>query len=140
MFRIFFDVLSCCCCWRCCCYGCRLPLFLGFLLGKFVSDRQYKIRQLTQPKYLAVIEQIQTLRRSIETSAQNISDTTYPNSHPKYNRLLWDEAASCSDKTVEQTFSDPFEDFVGKLVDNELKIVLHCLTKLNNIMDTIGRN
>lgn len=115
-------------------------LILGFLLGKFVSDRQYKIRQLTQPKYVAVIEQIQTLRRSIEVSAQNISDTTYPNSHPKYNRLLWDEAASCSDKTIDQIYSDPFEDFVEKLVDNELKIVLQCLTKLSNIMTTIGRN
>lgn len=115
-------------------------LFLGFLLGKFVSDRQYKIRQLAQPKYVAVIEQIQTLRRTIEISAQNISDTTYPNSHPKYNQLLWDEAASCSDKTIDQTYSDPFDNFVEKLVDNELKIVLQCLTKLSNIMDTIGRN
>lgn len=109
-------------------------------MGKFVSDRQYKIRQLTQPKYVAVIEQIQTLRRSIESSARNISETTYPNAHPKYNRLLWDEAASCSDKAIDQTYTDPFEDFVEKLVDNELKIVLQCLTKLSNIMDTIGRN
>lgn len=115
-------------------------IFLGFLLGKFVSDRQYKIRQLTQPKYVAVIEQIQTLRRSIETSAQNISESTYPNSHPKYNRLLWDEAAACSDKAIDPTYTDLFENFVEKLVDNELTIVLQCLTKISNIMDTIGRN
>lgn len=113
---------------------------LGFLLGKFVSDRQYKIRQLTQPKYVAVIEQIHTLRRSIELSARNISDTTYPNSHSVYNRLLWDEATACSNKTIEQIYSDPFENFVEKLVDNKLKMALQCLTKISNIMDTIGRN
>lgn len=115
-------------------------LYLGFLLGKFVSDRQYKIRQLTQPKYVAAIEQMQTLRRSIETSAQNISDTTFAQTHPKYNRLLWDEAASCSDKTIEPNFDAKFEDFVEQLVDNELNIALQCLTKLNNILSTIGRD
>lgn len=112
-------------------------MHLGFLLGKFVSDRQYKIRQLTQPKYVAVIEQIQTLRRSIETSAQNISDSTF--THPKYNRILWDEAASCIDKRTDQNFDISFEDFIEKLVDNELKVVLQCLNKLNSVINTIGR-
>lgn len=105
-----------------------------------MSERQYKIRQLTQPKYIAVIEQIQTLRRSIEATAQNISDSTLPQTHPKYNRLLWDEAASCSDKTIDQQFDINFEDFIEKLVDNELKMTVQCFIKLNNIMSTIGRD
>lgn len=121
-------------------FKCIVRLFAGFLLGKFVSDRQYKIRQLTQPKYIAVIEQIQTLRRSIETSAQNISDSTLIQTHPNYNRLLWDEAASCTDKTIEQNFDISFDDFIEKLVDNELKIAVQCLIKLNNILTTIGRD
>lgn len=114
--------------------------FVGFLLGKFVSERQYKIRQMTQPKYVAAIEQMQTLRRSIENTAQNVSDSSLPQTHPKYNRLLWDEAASCSDKTIDQQFDISFEDFIEKLVDNELKITIQCLIKLNNIMSTIGKD
>ncbi|XP_055325115.1 uncharacterized protein LOC129579264 isoform X1 [Sitodiplosis mosellana] len=118
-------------------------LILGFLLGKFVSDRHYKIRQMTQPKYIAVIEQLQTLRRSIETSAQNISDSTLLQTHPKYNRLLWDEAIktqSCTDKTIDQNFDINFEDFIEKLVDNELKTVVQCLIKLNSILNTLGKD
>lgn len=104
-----------------------------------MSDRQYKIRQLTQPKYVAVIEQIQTMRRSIETTAQNVSDSTMQHMHPKYNRILWEEAAACSDKTVDQQFDMSFEDFIEKLVDNELQTAVQCLIKLNNILSTFGR-
>lgn len=129
------------------CLKCEiLFLFLfyiqGFLLGKFVSDRHYKIRQMTQPKYIAVIEQLQTLRRSIETSAQNISDSTLYQTHSKYNRLLWDEAiktTSCTDKTIDQNFDITFEDFIEKLVDNELKTVVQCFIKLNSILNTLGK-
>lgn len=76
----------------------------------------------------------------METSAQNISDSTYVQTHPKYNKLLWEEAASCSDKTVEQKFDVTFEDFIEKLVDNELNVALECLNKLNNMINTIGRD
>lgn len=112
--------------------------FLGFLLGKFVSDRQYKIKQLTQPEYETVIKQIQTLRRTIEITSKNVSDSTSFQSHPKYNRLFWDEAAACSDKTVDQNFDLSFEEFVKKLADNELDIVLECFIKLKNVITTIG--
>lgn len=54
--------------------------------------------------------------------------------------MLWEEAASCSDKTIEQKFDVTFEDFIEKLVDNELNVALECLNKLNNIMNTIGRD
>lgn len=121
-------------------FGLLFSFFLGFLLGKFVSDRQYKIRQLTQPKYIAVIEQIQTLRRSIETTAQNITDSTLQQTHAKYNRLLWEEAASCTDKTIEQNYDFDFDVFIEKLVDNELKIAVQCLIKLNNALRMIGRD
>lgn len=113
---------------------------IGFLLGKFVSDRQYKIKQLTQPEYVTVIKQIQTLRRSIETTAQNISDSTQLHTHSKYNRLLWDEAASCNDKTIDQSFDESFDVFIEKLVDNELDIVFECFVKLKNIMTSIGKD
>lgn len=89
---------------------------------------------------MAVVEQIQTLRRSIESTAQNVSDSTVVQTHPKYNRLLWDEAASCSDKTIDQQFDMSFEDFIEKLVDNELQMSVQCLIKLNNIMNTIGKD
>ncbi|XP_031631683.1 uncharacterized protein LOC116345976 [Contarinia nasturtii] len=115
-------------------------LILGFLLGKFVSDRQYKIRQLTQPKYIAVIEQIQTLRRSIETSSQNISDNNPVQTHPSYNRLLWEEADECTDNKIDQNFNISFDDFIEKLVDNELKIAVQCLIRLNSILNTIGKD
>lgn len=112
----------------------------GFLLGKFVSERQYKIKQLTQPEYITVIKQIQTLRQSIERTAQNISDTTQLHTHPKYNRLMWDEAESCSSKTIERNFDETFDVFIEKLVDNELDVVFECFVKLKNIMSTIGKD
>lgn len=115
-------------------------LFLGFLLGKFVSDRQYKIRQLTQPKYIAVIEQLQIVRRTIETNAQNISDTTLIQTHPKYNRQMWEEAASCTDTPFEYSFDIRFDDFIEKLVDTELTVTLQCLNKLKSLMSTIGKD
>lgn len=117
-----------------------MVLFAGFLLGKFVSERQYTIRQLMQPKYIAVIEQIQTLRRSIETSAQNISDATQKESHSLYNRKLWNEAASCTGKQTDRNFNMNFEDFIEKLVDNELKDVVQCLIQLNNILNSLEKD
>lgn len=116
-----------------------MGLFLGFLLGKFVSDRQYKIRELTKPKYMAVIEQIQTLGRSIEMNAQNFSDSMALVNHPIYNRKLWDES-TCADKTIDQNYDITFDVFIEKLLDKELHVAVQCLIKLNNALISIGKN
>lgn len=109
-------------------------------MGKFVSERNHKIRQMTQPEYITVIKQIQALRRSIETTSQNISDSTMLHRHPKYNSLLWEEAQSCSDRDVEQNFNLNFNDFVERLVDNELDVIHQCFMKFQNLMNIIGKD
>lgn len=113
---------------------------LGFLLGKFVSERNYKIRQMTQPEYVTVIKQIQALRRSIETTSQNISESTMPHRHPKYNSLFWDEARSCSDRSIEHNFNLSFNDFVERLIDNELDVIHQCFIKFQNLVNTIAKD
>lgn len=93
-----------------------------------------------QPEYMLLITQIQTLRRSIDIAATNISESTQSYTHPKYNRLLWDEAAECvRDKPIEDNFDLKLDTFIAKLVDNELEVVFECFVKLKNIMTTIGK-
>lgn len=95
---------------------------------------------MAQPEYITVIKQIQTLRRSIDLTAQNISDSTLLNKHPKYNRLLWDEATSCSDRNFDHNFNLSFDQFIEKLVDKELDVVYQCFVKFQNVMSTIGKD
>lgn len=97
---------------------------------------------MTQPQYVTVIKQIQTLRRSIETTSQNISESTMHHKHPKYNSLLWDEAKSCIDRNTkkEHDINLEFSEFVVNLVDNELDVIHQCFEKFQNIMNTIGKD
>lgn len=112
-------------------------LALGFLLGKFVSDRQYRIRQMQEAEYIHLIREIHTIRKSIETSAEGISDGSLPNIQSKYNRKLWDEAANCTHPFIEQNYSMALDTFVQKLVDNELSSTVQCIQRLKNILKTI---
>lgn len=95
---------------------------------------------MTQPEYLAVIKQIQTLRRSIEVTSANISHAPIFLAHSKYNQLLWDEAVSCTDTTIDQNFDIDFADFVDKLLDNELDVVLKCFVRLDNMIKAMQPN
>lgn len=92
---------------------------------------------MTQPEYIQVMKQIQTLRRSIETTSQNISYTPLFTPRTKYNEILWSETILCADTTIEQNFDVDVMDFVGKLLDNELNVVLECFVRLNDVIKTI---
>lgn len=94
---------------------------------------------MTQPEYIQVIKQIQTLRRSIEITSQNITDTPPFTPRTKYNELLWSEAVSCADTEIDRKFDVDVMEFVGSLLDNELNIVLECFVRLNNIIKSIQR-
>lgn len=108
---------------------------LGFLLGKYVSDRHYKIRQLQQPEYVTLIKQFQTLCQSIEVTAHNITETKPSYTFTKYNRILWDEVAACTDTAIEQSYHEKLDAFVAKLVNNELNIAYGCLKRMSNLLN-----
>lgn len=99
---------------------------------------------MTQPEYITVIQQIQALRRSIDLTSHNISDTTMHLRHPKYNSLLWDEAKLCRaqnlDQSLEHHFSLDLKNFIERLVDNELDVIHQCFIKFQNIVNTIGKD
>lgn len=108
--------------------------FVGFLLGKYVSDRHHKIRQLQQPEYVTLIKQFQTLCQSIEVSAHNITETKPSYTFTKYNRVLWDEVAACTDTSIDQSYNEKLDAFVAKLVNNELNIAYGCLKRISNLL------
>lgn len=109
----------------------------GFLLGKFVSDRQYRIRQLQEAEYVNLIRELHTIRKSIEMSADNISSFSAEQLQVKYNRKLWDTVANCTSTTIEHDFNVLFDQFVAKLVDNELKLVVECFQKIKTTVKSI---
>lgn len=109
----------------------------GFLLGKFVAERQYRIRQLQEAEYIHLIRELHTLRKSIEASSKSISDSSLPNIQTKYNRKLWDEAANCTHPSIEQNYGMALGTFIQKLVDNELTSTVQCFQRLRNIIKTI---
>lgn len=51
--------------------------------------------------------------------------------------MLWDEAVSCTDTTIDQNFDMDFADFVDKLLDNELDTVLKCFVRLDKMIKTL---
>lgn len=113
--------------------------FEGFLLGKFVSDRNLKIKQLQQPEYFTKIQQLQLLRQSIEMNAVNVSESHIQFKHPELNRRLWKAVdSSCKHLTIEPNFHEDFELFAAKLADNELHNYSECLARLVTAVKDTG--
>lgn len=110
---------------------------VGFLLGKFISDRQYRIRELQEAEHVSLIKELQAARKLMETSSENIVNFTPKQFHPKYNRKLWEEVAECSHNSIEQHFNASFDEFAEKLINNELKSLLNCFHTLQNTMKSI---
>ena len=130
-------------------YKISLLLFfqLGFLLGKFVAERQQRIRQIQQSQYPSVdhseiIKQINIVQRNVEAAARNVSDHTPITTHSKLNQKLWSEWSTCSaaDRPIELNFSDKFDVFADHLVEYELNQILGCLIKLIDSMKIFGSN
>lgn len=114
-----------------------MSITTGFLLGKFVADRQYRIRQLQEAEYVQLIRELYTLRKSIQSSSESISDGTLLNIQSTYNSKLWNETASCTHPGIEKMYNMEFNVFMQKLVDNELSSVVQCFQRLKVVMKNI---
>lgn len=111
----------------------------GFLLGKFVSDRNLKIRQMQQPEYFADIQQLQQLRQSIEVHAFNVSQTHMQFKHLELNRRLWKTIDStCKHSSIEPHFDVDFNAFAAKLADNEMHNHSDCMRRIIAAIKEIG--
>lgn len=107
------------------------------MLGKFVADRQYRIRQLEEAEHVLLIKELQTVRKQIETTSKDVSNYSPKQSHPKYNRKLWEEVAHCAHNGIEEHFNVPYDVFVEKLVNNELNSVVTCFQSLKKLIKSI---
>lgn len=67
-------------------------------------------------------------------TAHNITETKPSYTFTKYNRILWDEVAGCTDTAIEQKYSEKLDAFVEKLVNNELHIAFGCLKRMSNLL------
>lgn len=118
----------------------------GFLLGKFVSQRQFKLRQLYEPEMIQVIRSILQAKQTAEnmwgssiTHFNNDSlPTTYNGSMPAFNQInsnLLAKMKYCG-HPIHPILIDSVN-FVGQLLDDEMVRLSNCLTELNRLLNDL---
>lgn len=110
-----------------------LFIILGFLLGKYATDRDYKLKEIHNSDLISNFNEIQNIRKSlIETSSHiNISDKN------QLNSIIFNEFIKCTDNKDIDNFSDTFDDFITKFVPNHLHVLVKCYKDLNEFIKKI---
>lgn len=120
----------------------------GFLLGKFVSHRQYKLRQLYEPEVMQLMRSILQAKQI----AENVWDTsiTHFNNHslsPSFNETtmlafnLTNSNLLAKMKYCGQPISlDLLIDsgnFIAQLLYDEMDRLLNCMKEVNQLLDDL---
>ncbi|KAJ6644001.1 hypothetical protein Bhyg_08966 [Pseudolycoriella hygida] len=122
-------------------------LILGFLLGKFVSQRQQKLKQLYEPEVIQLIRSIlqakQTAQNMWHTSITHFSNDSLHNSlndsmlaFNQTNSKLLAKMKFCGQPLSHELLIDS-EDFIIQLLNEEMMKLLYCFKEVNELLNPI---
>ena len=111
--------------------------FSGFLLGKFVSDRQYLIKQMKQEKESSPIRSLELTVNQLLPVATNLTRYQSPALHPDTNTKLWFSWRECFVIPESADYDQTPVDFSRSLVHRYVKLMDQCLTRIRHILSNI---
>lgn len=105
---------------------------LGFLLGKFVSDRHHHIREIALQQYRYPNQAQVKTALALPTS----NFMSHPNSvsHTELNEKLWLEFMGCIQRQ-KFNYAQRLDDFVTSFIDEEYRVLTRCLLNSEQLID-----
>lgn len=124
--------------------------YTGFLLGKFVSHRQHKLRQLYEPEVIKLIRSILHAKQMAEnvwdtedTSITHFNNdslpTTFGDSMLAFNLTnsnLLAKMKYCGQPISLNVLIDS-DDVIAQLLNDEMVRLLNCLKEVNQLLDDL---
>lgn len=111
----------------------------GFLLGKFVSDRQYLIKQMKMERDPSPIKSLELAVNSLIPVAANLTRNQSPVLHPDSNTKVWSNWKDCFLNQLQETvdYDQKPVDFTTNLVYRYLLVMKKCFQKLAYVIENI---
>lgn len=121
----------------------------GFLLGKFVSHRQYKLKQLYEPEVIQLIRSILQAKQIAEnvwdTSITHFNNDSLPTSFNHSSMLAFNLTNSnllakmkyCGQPISHDDLLIDSGNFIAQLLDDEMIRLLNCLKEVNQMLDDL---
>lgn len=109
------------------------------MLGKFVTDREYTIKEIQNADKLQTIKELQMIQRNLITTSLNITSHDIRKSHPDYNKLIWNQIANCSKDPPAEGYNERLDIFIEKLVDYSTHKLVNCLSGLDDYIRNLNR-
>lgn len=107
---------------------------LGFLLGKFVSDRHHHIRQLAieQNRNANALQ----IKSTLSEPAKKFVDNQHHVTHAEQNQMLWREFIGCMQQQ-DFNYSERLDTFVNHFIDQQFKVMNKCLQSLEKFLNQL---
>lgn len=107
---------------------------LGFLLGKFVSDRHHHIRQLNleQARNANAIQ----IKSKLSEPAIKFVEHQHQITHAEQNQQLWHEFIGCMQQQ-DFEYSERLDTFVNQFIDQQFKVMNKCLHSLEKFLNQL---
>lgn len=112
----------------------------GFLLGKFVSDRQQIIRQLKQERDSNPIKNLEVAVNALIPVAANLTRHQNELFHPDTNTKLWFSWKECYKIPESANYDLKPVDFASNLVYSYLKLMNQCFNRMAYILTHLEDN
>lgn len=112
-------------------------MLLGFLLGKFVSDRQHLIKQMKQERESNPIKSLEITVNSLIPVAANLTRHQNDLFHPDSNTKVWFSWKECFMIPETADYDLKPVDFTSNLVYSYLKLMNQCFNRLAYVLANI---
>lgn len=107
---------------------------LGFLLGKFVSDRHHHIRQLNieQNRNANALQ----IKSKLSEPAIKFVESQHQQTHADQNQKLTREFIGCMQQQ-DFDYSERLDTFVNQFIDQQFKVMNKCLHSLEKFLNQL---
>lgn len=139
------------------------------MLGKFVTNRQHKVKQMQEPEIMTTIKSIPILMSdarsatkflisdyenatsAAESSTSSISSTVYNStynysqkydyngSNIEYNTKIWSQMTRCRWAPHELNFDTNLTMFIESIIDAEVVRLEDCLSDVKYVLNNINK-
>lgn len=139
------------------------------MLGKFVTNRQHKVKQMQEPEIMTTIKSIPILMSdarsatkflisdyenatsAAESSTSSISSTAYNStynysqkydyngSNIEYNTKIWSQMTRCRWAPHELNFDTNLTMFIESIIDAEVVRLEDCLSDVKYVLNNINK-